>query len=83
MKTVLKLKPKYVVLNVGINDSVDNISDDILNNLSMLKRYIKKVMPFCEVRAFHCPQLGSTIKKQIKFTKHTRHKIQVARQLKY
>ena len=49
VKTALKSKPKYVVLNVGTNDSVDSISDDILNNLSKLKRHIEKVMPFCEV----------------------------------
>ena len=49
VKTTLKFKPKYVILNVGINDSIDSISDDILNNLSKLKRHIEKVMPFCEV----------------------------------
>ena len=49
VKTALKFNPKFVVLNVGTNDSVDSISDDILNNLSKLKRHIKKVMPFCEV----------------------------------
>ena len=34
---------------MGTNDSVDSTSDDILNNLSKLKRHIEKVMPFCEV----------------------------------
>ena len=29
--------------------SVDSTSDDILNNLSKLRRDIEKVMPFCEV----------------------------------
>ena len=49
VKTALKFKPKFFVLNVGTNDSVDSISDDILNNLSKPKRHIEKVMPFCEV----------------------------------
>ena len=49
VKSALKLKPKYIILNVGTNDSVDNTSDDILRNLLKLKRYIENLMPFCEV----------------------------------
>ena len=49
VKSALKFEPKYMILNVGTNDSIDNTSDDILRNISKLKSYIEKEMPCCQV----------------------------------
>ena len=47
--SALKSKPKYIILNVGTNDSVKKTSDDILRDLSNLKRFIENTLPTCEV----------------------------------
>ena len=47
--SALKLKPKYIVLNVSTNDSVKKTSDVILRDLSNLKKYIENALPCCEV----------------------------------
>ena len=45
----LQLNPKYIVLNVSTNDSVRKTSDEMLRELSNLKRHIEKALPSCEV----------------------------------
>ena len=39
--SALRLKPKYIVLNVSTNDSAKKTSDEILRELSNLKRYFE------------------------------------------
>ena len=49
LPSALQFKSKYIVLNVSTNDSVRKTSDEILRELSNLKRHIENALPSCEV----------------------------------
>ena len=42
---LLKKNPKYVILHVGTNDTVNNSTEEILNKILQLKNYVEKALP--------------------------------------
>ena len=49
LKPVLKKNPDNIILHVGTNNSVNETSRDILNEILSLKNFIEKLCPKCKV----------------------------------
>ena len=49
LQSAFDLKPHYILLHIGTNDSTTKTSDEILRELDKLKKYIEIAMPDCHV----------------------------------
>ena len=63
MKPLLWKLPNYIILHVGTNDAVSNISREILDKILKLKTYMQKELPKCQI----------TISTPIKPHNHGKH----------
>ena len=54
LKPLLKKKPSNIILHIGTNDSLEKTADEIANELTNLKAFIKNELPTTNV-FFSCP----------------------------
>ena len=54
LKPLLKKKPSNIILHIGTNDSLEKTADEIANELTNLKAFIKNELPTINV-FFSCP----------------------------
>ena len=54
LKPLLKKKPSNIILHIGTNDALEKTADEIANELTNLKAFIKNELPTINV-FFSCP----------------------------
>ena len=58
LEPLIKKRPKYVILHIGSNDSVNRSPDDITNRIEALKAHLEKKLPDSKVY-MSCPIIRS------------------------